>query len=509
MIKNTSYKLLLFFSFFLLGSTLFLSSPTTVYASCTSINVSFNPINWTGGDLEIWCDGDANPGPSQCTGSRETISPGQSTTLNRCSCLEESGSACIRYYERPTESCNVTFTADGDGSGCFPGYNGYTGNVHLAGSCEVPATSTPIPPRDTPIPDTPVRTPNPTVNPMNTPIPTKIPTPTQSDSGQCGGNLQASCPNGVPTLKANWDVQSNNGCNIYLEPGGRQISTNCKDSDVPIPITNAGTYTLNISDNSSAGTCFNRQVDQAAVICNEGPTQTPLPTDQPGTPTPRPGTPTATPTNSPTPSNTPTPSRMPTPTPTPAFSEDMCKCDDITSTPLFPGQSAQITAFSRVDKKDANIARVVDVTFTAGKIDGQRLVNPSISNPIPAVLAEDRGTYVRYKATWTYNVPNFPANERQAAYQIIANTRCAAKTTAYVQPQTRSVLAATSGFLCGIIPLFPWCRPTDEVGGRQDSPSADPRTNSAPRNNLQLEPLYPGRVTSDSCNTLRVEFQNP
>ena len=177
---------------------------------CVGIQGKFTATNWSGGPIQVGCGGDdglAVSDPSQkCTGEIQTIRPGETYRLTKCSCfgtdkgclkkgkelkflpVDVNGYKKVRIVSRIADmnvfknnSCTVTKTANVCGS------NGQRISKNIVIACEAKSlvtTSTPAPPEAITSP-----TPTPTLPPGVSPTPPYCPLPTKVE------NVKIDCPN--------------------------------------------------------------------------------------------------------------------------------------------------------------------------------------------------------------------------------------------------------------------------------------------------------------------------
>ena len=97
----------------------------TVYAvGCLTRKVTFITDSWSGGTITVKCYGDNPVGPNNCGGNTVTLSPGESKSMNNCSCSTPPGNAadgCLHITSKPPPGCKVVILG-GDHSSC--GENG-------------------------------------------------------------------------------------------------------------------------------------------------------------------------------------------------------------------------------------------------------------------------------------------------------------------------------------------------------------------------------------------------
>jgi len=376
----------------------------TVYAvGCLTRKVTFITDSWSGGTITVKCYGDNPVGPNNCGGNTVTLSPGESKSMNNCSCSTPPGNAadgCLHITSKPPPGCKVVILG-GDHSSC--GENGQHLPSTLFGDCQA---LTPTPTRK-PTP-TPTRKPTPTPTRAPTSSPTRTPTPT---------------PIGAPT---------------------------------------------------------------------SGPTRTPTPTPI--------GAPTSGPTR--------------TPTPTQEFSPDMCKCDGMDATTIFPGANVSFSAFAKVFGTDINLAKVKDITFSvfeSQQDDPNKATLHKKSSPISSQIISQDSSAVRYKSSWNYV---FPSNVNTTSlYRVIAQINCVKKIA--MAPQ--NVLAATTQ-PSWIQNLFNniFKRPFDLIAGffgggpeqLSEVASQTPTQTASQRNTLQLKTLRPAKMLEKSCSLIKFQFNN-
>lgn len=167
---------------------------------CVGIQGTFTATNWSGGAIQVGCDGDdglAVTDPAEkCTGEIQTVRPGQTYRLTKCSCFGSDKGCLVKGKELRLEplvngkrnvtivrriadmnvfinnSCTVNRTADVCGS------NGQhiTGNIRI--SCPTTTSVVTTPPY-TPAPPQSLVTPNPSF----CPVPDQV------------ANVRITCPN--------------------------------------------------------------------------------------------------------------------------------------------------------------------------------------------------------------------------------------------------------------------------------------------------------------------------
>jgi len=202
----------------------------------------------------------------------------------------------------------------------------------------------------------------------------------------------------------------------------------------------------------------------------------------------------------------------PTPTPTPdPFNEDMCKCDGLeTAAAIEPDKPITITAYGKVLAADDKYAKISTVQFALLKGTGASTKVDKIleSDKITAEKVDGPAGIVRYKASWTFDIPQ-PV-EKGVEYRIGTTTKCA-KNTAF-RPLTRSVAAAqdeNKGFFASLGNFF------SSLFGFDNGTTGDSNNSSQPsptqtQEQLKLgtfEPLKSKVLENNNCNLLRFEFE--
>ena len=202
----------------------------------------------------------------------------------------------------------------------------------------------------------------------------------------------------------------------------------------------------------------------------------------------------------------------PTPTPTPdPYNDDMCKCDGLeTAATIEPDKPITITAYGKVLASDDKYAKISTVKFSVLKGNGNQVEKILETEPLPAEKTTGPSDIVRYKASWTFDLPQ-PV-EKGVEYRIATNTKCA-KNTAF-SPLQRSVAAATTskqeqGFLSSIFGFF-----SNLFGGGSNNITSDGATGPSPTGSnadqLKLgtfEPLKVRLLENNNCNLLRFQFE--
>ncbi len=356
-------KILLFIIFV----SFFFLIPQKADAMCLTFNGKFTATNWPDASkkLEVWCKGDAQLGPSMCSGSQQSVAPNEEFKLDKCSCLVDPEGKCLQVRNLP-DGCTVNQNPIACGTN---GPDAVIANFDV--SC--PATPTPQP-------------------------------TTCVEAGYCEpwhtkDNIPADNPNKDKILEcldkgyyvytkklcsnAGYEVTCDTNrpeCKIPVASptptDGPQCDQDCS-TDPTICQKGGGGCTACVDNGSGGKTC---QVPPTNTPTDSPPVSTP-PVSTPPVSTP----PVSTPPVSTPPVATKTP---PPPTPTPDFGEAMCKCDGITATPLIPGQPATFTATSKVTGSDVTKAEAKQIEFilTGGndpsnrqRIAGPERVNTTVS----------------------------------------------------------------------------------------------------------------------------------
>lgn len=119
----------------------------------------------------------------------------------------------------------------------------------------------------------------------------------------------------------------------------------------------------------------------------------------------------------------------PTPTPTlPPFSQDMCKCDGIELSPkeFGAGSKLTVTAYAKVEGSDVSYAEVAKILFSSGKgVDPNIRRDVPYEVPVAVQIIENTPNKVRYKAIWSYKVPD--KIDPKLTYRIWADPVCVRK----------------------------------------------------------------------------------
>lgn len=128
-------KLVIVFSLAILltlGFALFKKTYAQNTANCLKMDVNIQATNWPGGAVNVSCAGDN--GPSGCVGSTASGSPGQTVTLDKCSCPPYADGCLQASF--PAQ-CNEVF------SGPRCGTNGNVINPTITLNCPAPPNNPP------------------------------------------------------------------------------------------------------------------------------------------------------------------------------------------------------------------------------------------------------------------------------------------------------------------------------------------------------------------------------
>lgn len=204
----------------------------------------------------------------------------------------------------------------------------------------------------------------------------------------------------------------------------------------------------------------------------------------------------------------------PSPTPTPdPFDEDMCKCDGLeTAAAIEPDKPITITAYGKVLAANDKYAKISTVQFALLKGTGTSTRVDKIleSEKITAEKIPSAADIVRYKASWTFDIPQ-PV-ESGVEYRIATNTKCSKNTA--LRPINRAVAAAkdeNKGFFTSLGNFFSSLFGFDNTS----SPTQNSTTSPSPtlsQEQLKLgtfEPLQSRVLENNNCTLLRFKFDAP
>jgi hypothetical protein len=194
--------------------------------------------------------------------------------------------------------------------------------------------------------------------------------------------------------------------------------------------------------------------------------------------------------------------RTPTAPPPPGFRSDMCKCDGVEHTAIFPGQQAVITAFAKVEGADVNLARVTGMEFKfLPALPGSNEVIAMATQPVEPII--NTRSLVRYKSNWAINVP-FNILPK-VPYRIIARPVC--------QPVTNNVLGTTTQKRASFLDdLIKFIQNLFRPGSNTQPNTPPPPPSTLPQSQqsggglqLQLKTITPAKITDKQCT--HVDFQ--
>jgi len=507
-----------------LGFLFFLIFPGSVNAqnlsNCLTIKGKFTATNWTGGSVTVSCQGDS--GPSGCTGESQTVQPGGSYELKKCSCPPYAD-GCLKVQGTPN-ACSLSDIS----KYCGTNKNKITGDFQI--SCPAPTPSSPpgvCTPGDTRTdPNCRVCDPNGqwqkdysvgdwlTCKCKDSPnAPECQPTPTQP-SGVCTPGDTRTEPNcrkcdSNGQWQKDYSVGDWQACFCKDNPDDPSCKPIGGDPD-PTPTSTPGTTPGTTPGSSpppgtTPGPACNKSCGPGNIdVCTQatdGCTACNLTTGKCVPPTTPPGG-----GASPTPISTPTN----TPTPTPDFNPAMCKCDGFNVSAIIAGQKAKFTAFGKVEGEDTTKARIDSMKFKFMETDkgastGKKLAE---SDDIAAKIVEESPNKVRYQTDWELQIPS--TVDANKSYRVWAELDCQRKTNANAGGSTASVLSAedeaTPSFFGKIINFFKSLFGQDTEVSPEPIPATEQDEDAAIQQQLRLDTVRPGNVTLKACNMVFFEF---
>lgn len=504
-------KLVILFSILMIFilSTFVFSKKSFAADVCLDISGAFNATYWPNNDhqIRVWCDGDGGP---YCNGDSEMLLPGAPFDLSGCSC-EPYASGCLNISGIPPECGEPEIV----GPRC--GVNGQSLQTNINVYCPQACV------------------------------------PTERQYSQCGGNCngtnfdgnhklditERTACDGTKSWECTYVTECPNGCDANIGQ--------CKAAPPPPVSSNPPPSTPPVACNQdcSSNPQICSQATDGCIVCGSNgtcqlppsavpipPSSAPVPSSIPG-PSSTPGGPITIPLPSATPQATipgssvaplatSTP-RPPTATPIPDFNTAMCKCDGVESGLIIPGQDVQFTAFGKVEGADTSKAQIKDITFFAA--EDSTVIGKSL--PIGTSIVQNSSSLVRYRASWTYKIPQ--TLKKGAIYRIWAQLNCQRKTTAQITSPSTVVLAAQTerpGLLQRISDFFsrlfgrqapeasptptPTQAPVSTDASTNLSQSAEDTVNTPTprgRDNLQLQTFYPAKVLQKSCSFIMFQSQ--
>lgn len=347
--------------------------------------------------------------------------------------------------------------------------------------------------------------------------------PIKYEDATCKGEEKEIGPGETVTLNQ-CDCLFNDGC-FYI----KEIPDNIKNASCNVEGSGGVCYGQNGKGTSPATITANScktppgetpsQPESPAITPSETPpseeSSTPNPSETPPEESPSP-TPTDTPPGSTPPGTTPPTNNTPTPTPTntppptgtpPPFSDAMCQCDGIQSTPIFPGSTSTITSFGKVTGADTSNAKIASMTYFVAKNNTVIAKSDAITPGAPETSTDK----VRYKTEWEYAFPN--DIDPTATYRIWSQIKCDKKSLAQnfsrevvLGTQTSSQPSLLQQMLDYFTGLF---NPTGQDKTANLTPRSTP--NFSPLINqqqLKLGQLRPATVMNknDTCRFLILKF---
>lgn len=463
----------------------FLLIPKTVEAgSCLKFNGSLTANDFpAGASVKVTCAGDN--GPSGCVGDSKVVKPGESFSLEHCSCLADE---CMRTEIIDAPACNVS-------SSDFCGTNSDTITAPLTVACPTP-TPTPEPCWEDWYCET-------WKNPSNVPDSD----PNYSKYKECfdkGYFAQArkQCD------ADEWEIKCEEApqCKVPVDQPTPTFTptatpTTTQPSDTP---TVTETPSATPSTSPSPTPYCNMSCDGNPNICTQatdGCTKCDLTSKRcvpPG--------------STPTVTVTPTTSIPPTPTvttsPPPDFDAAACKCDGMTVGPLIAGQNATFTANSKVEGSNVSKATVKSMTFYFGESEKGATNGTALGSSGPiAPQKTSSPNKDSYTASWTYKLPTTVTGK---SYRAWATIQCDKNVQAHAGTAKTAVLAAEDtseepSFFGKIVNFFKGIlgQETDENTDQEESVAT---TQDSQIEQINLGTVQPGNVTLKACSMLFFEF---